>query len=92
MTLTDAFAGFAISGDQVKSQSDGTANYNGTKWRGTLTNLVPGNGYFYKSTESGRTLIFPSSAKAAAPKAGQTLNSIIEKELPTEKLIDYRSK
>ena len=63
MSVTNAFAGFAVSGDVVTSKSQ-TTTYNGTKWRGTLTNLESGVGYIYKSNASvDRTLVFPSSAK-----------------------------
>ena len=63
-SLTNAFVGFAISGDQVKSKSNGSSTYNGSNWRGTLTTLEPGQGYIFKSTDpSNRTLIFPTSAK-----------------------------
>ena len=60
MTITNAFAGFPVSGDVVKSASNGQAAWNGRMWVGGLLNLVPGNGYIYKSnaTES-RTFTFP---------------------------------
>jgi hypothetical protein len=62
MTPTDAFAGFAINGDQISSKTQ-KATYN-TRWRGALTNLVPGQGYIYNSAAVGnRTLIFPTSKK-----------------------------
>ena len=64
MSLTEAFEGFAVSGDMVKSKDNGNAIYNGTTWVGSLDTLVPGEGYIYKSnaTES-RTLIFPASTR-----------------------------
>ena len=63
MTLSDAFAGFAVSGDMVTGQS-GTATYNGTRWRGVISTLEPGQGYVYTSGVTGiRTLTFPASAK-----------------------------
>ena len=63
MTLTEAFAGFAVSGDMVRSQSDGSATYTGI-WRGSLNTLVPGQGYIYKSVATGtRTFTFPTVAK-----------------------------
>ena len=63
ISLTNAFAGFAISGDQVKSKDNGSSTYT-NRWRGTLTTLEPGQGYIFKSTDpSNRTLIFPTSAK-----------------------------
>ena len=52
MTLTDAFAGFAVNGDMVVSQSNGSATYTGGRWRGSLTTLEPGQGYNYKSASS----------------------------------------
>jgi len=62
MTLSEAFAGFAVSGDKVKSQTT-TGNYNGSLWRPSFS-LVPGKGYMYISNTPGtRTFIFPASAK-----------------------------
>ena len=52
MTLTDAFVGFAVNGDMVVSQSNGSATYTGGRWRGSLTTLEPGQGYNYKSASS----------------------------------------
>ena len=64
MTVADAFAEFeAVSGDMIKSKGAYTI-YNGTRWRGALTTLVPGQGYVFNSVASGeRTLVFPTSAK-----------------------------
>ena len=63
MTITDAFAGFAVSGDEVRAKDDGIAKYVGTRWRGALTDLVPGQGYIYNSAVSGnRTFTFPTSS------------------------------
>ena len=63
-SLNDAFAGFAVNGDVVKSKSNGIATYNGTQWRGTLNMLVPGQGYIYKSNVQGdRTFTFPTGTK-----------------------------
>ena len=62
MLISDAFAGFAVSGDQVKSMNGGVTTYNGTRWRGALTHLVPGQGYIYNSAVSeSRTFSFPTS-------------------------------
>ena len=61
MTLTEAFAEFAVNGDMVKAQS-GSATYTHGQWRGTtLTTLEPGKGYIYQSnvTET-RTFYFPT--------------------------------
>jgi len=60
MTLTNAFAGFALNGDVLKAKS-GTAQYSRGRWMGTqVTTLVPGQGYIYKSNSAqNRTLVFP---------------------------------
>jgi hypothetical protein len=65
MSLTNAFAGYnATSGDVIKAKNDGVANYVGTRWRGGLTNLQPGQGYIYNSKATGNnTLVFPSPSK-----------------------------
>jgi len=64
MTLENAFAGFAVNGDKIYSQT-GSATYNRGRWQGsTLTELQPGKGYLYKSAASGsRTFVFPVSAR-----------------------------
>jgi hypothetical protein len=61
MTVANAFAGFAVNGDKVTSRTASTS-YNGTRWRGTFSNLEPGQGYIYNSaaTES-RTFVFPTA-------------------------------
>ena len=70
MTVAEAFAGFAVNGDQVSSQGNGSTTYNGSRWRGQLTNLVPGQGYNYKSAATeDRTFTFPGSASKAAPSS-----------------------
>ena len=63
MSLTNAFAGFAVEGDMIKSK-DGTATYTRGRWVGTsLTTLEPGKGYIYKSSVTdNRTLTFPTSS------------------------------
>ncbi|MBO6026518.1 MAG: hypothetical protein J6P73_04650, partial [Bacteroidales bacterium] len=59
MTVTNAFAGFAVTNDKVQSQLQ-NANYNGTRWIGQLRNLEPGKGYIYNSASTGnRTFTFP---------------------------------
>lgn len=61
MSVTDAFAGFAlVNGDMVKTTT-GQATYNNGRWRGALNTLEPGIGYIFKSAASvteDRTLIF----------------------------------
>ena len=63
MSVSDAFAGFAVNGDKVKSRNN-NSQYQGGSWRGQLTTLVPGQGYMYISnTQGDRTFTFPTSAK-----------------------------
>ena len=60
MTVTNAFAGFAVNGDIIRSKT-AFAVYTGTKWRGTLQNLTPGQGYVYESAiNDDRIFVFPS--------------------------------
>ena len=63
MPLSEAFVGFPATQDVVKSKA-ASATWNGQRWVGQLTNLVPGQGYIYKSSQSGdRTFTFPTGAK-----------------------------
>ena len=63
MTVSDAFAGFAVNGDKVKSRNNNTQYLRGL-WRGLLTTLVPCQGYIYISnTQETRTFTFPISTK-----------------------------
>ena len=64
MSLTDAFAGFAVNGDKILSKTS-SATYNRNRWQGQgLTNLEPGNGYIYKSNSTeDRPFVFPTNAK-----------------------------
>ena len=63
MTVTDAFAGFAVNNDVVKSKAQ-NASYTRGRWNGALQTLEPGQGYIYKSAATGnRTFTFPTSAK-----------------------------
>ena len=63
MTVSNAFAGFAVNGDKVKSRNNNT-QYIGNSWRGQLNTLVSGQGYMYISnTEGTRTFTFPISTK-----------------------------
>jgi len=49
MTLTEAFRGFAVNGDEIKSKT-GNSIYYRNRWMGTtFTILEPGQGYIYKS-------------------------------------------
>ncbi len=63
MSLDNAFMGFAVSGDAVKSQN-GLSIFNGTTWRGGFSMFELGKGYIYKScVENDRTFTFPAGAK-----------------------------
>ena len=63
MSVAEAFAGFAVNGDQIKSMSQ-SAQYRSNRWRGQLTTLEPGVGYIYVSNAQGdRVFTFPASAK-----------------------------
>ena len=58
-SVATAFAGFPVTGDNVKSKDSGQATWNGVMWLGALKNLVPGTGYLYISKASGdKTLTF----------------------------------
>ena len=61
MSVSNAFAGFAVNGDKVKSRNN-NSQYIGGSWRGQLTTLVPGQGYMYISNlQEPRTFTFPAS-------------------------------
>ena len=68
MTLANAFNGFAINGDMVKSQSS-TATYIRNRWNGAF-DLVPGKGYIYQTSETEqRIFTYPTNtSKSAQPK------------------------
>ena len=59
MTISNAFAGFAINGDVIKSRTTNSSYING-QWRGGLNTLEPGRGYIYKSNApDDRIFTFP---------------------------------
>ena len=63
MTPADAFAGFAVQGDKIKSKT-ATAVYNRGQWGNQIPTLEPGQGYIYISNSQGtRVFTFPASAK-----------------------------
>jgi hypothetical protein len=62
MTLTNAFAGFAVNGDQINAQTN-SAIYTRGRWQGNISELQSGKGYVYKAASGSRTLVFPSNAK-----------------------------
>ena len=63
ISLADALAELeAEDGDVIKSQRD-FAMYDGYEWTGTLTALVPGEGYMYRSLASGtKSFHYPTAA------------------------------
>ena len=67
MTISNAFAGFAVSGDMITSKTQ-YASYTGTRWRGTLTTLEPGKGYVYKSATTGDRVFVFSMSKGRSDK------------------------
>ena len=68
MSLSDAFAGFAVSNDNVRSKGNGFANYT-NKWKGGLTTLVPGQGYVYTSpSTTARVFTYPINRNSAPEK------------------------
>ena len=82
MSVTNAFAGFAVNGDVIKSRN-ATSTYVRNRWSGGVQNLTPGQGYIYVSGQTeDRPLVFPTSASKAAPttvqmpKATRDANSV----------------
>lgn len=72
MTVADAFAGFAVRGDIITSQS-AFAFYTGSTWRGTLATLEPGQGYIYHSAVSEeRTFVFQEPQNQAGSGSAAT--------------------
>ena len=65
MAIQDAFEGFATNGDILRSQ-DGYTTYNGTRWRGNISILVPGQGYIYNSTTNKDDFYYPTNTSKAA--------------------------
>ena len=71
MTVSDAFAGFAIQNDKVNAQNGKNTTYNGTRWRGTMTTLEPGQGYvFYGAGTESRTFVYPTPSKRVVGESG----------------------
>ena len=69
MTIQEALAGFTpLAGDVISSQTNGSATYLNGQWRGTLTTLIPGKGYMYKSMD-GTTRSFVFGGDANDPSA-----------------------
>jgi hypothetical protein len=63
MSVNNAFAGFPVNGDIIKSNGDGAAAFYGVMWIGGLNTLNPGKGYIYKSNaQESRTFVFGTNA------------------------------
>ena len=62
LTVNQAMANYTpTQGDKIMFNNQ-FSTYNGTSWVGTLSQLVPGNGYIYKSNATtSQTLIFHSA-------------------------------
>ena len=61
ISLSDAFAGFAVNGDVVKGQGISSIYRNG-RWSGQLETLEPGKGYIFQSAVSNdRTYTYPGN-------------------------------
>ena len=63
MALSDAFAGFAVAGDKITSKNGNATCLGNNRWRGSLTTLVPGQGYIYKSATGGEFTYPTGSSK-----------------------------
>ena len=65
MQPAEAFAGFAVTNDVVKSKTGSTKRLANGSWRGTnFPGLEPWKGYYYNSAATTtRTLVFPAPAK-----------------------------
>ena len=63
-TLLDAFTGFAVNADVVKSSS-GNSVFSRGNWNGGVSLLEPGKGYIYISAPNSqnRVLTYPTSSK-----------------------------
>jgi hypothetical protein len=71
MSVSNAFAGFAVSGDMVKSK-DAFSSYNGRTWRGSFP-MEPGQGYIYRSNaQEDKTFTYPTSTSKGAQEKDKT--------------------
>ena len=89
MTLTEAFAGFSNNQDAVKSKNNGTSSWNGRRWMGSLSTLVPGQGYIYNSkADTDKPFVYPTSSKKSySHNTGISLNkkTVTLKDLKIQK-------
>ena len=63
MNINQALSGYTATQDDKIILGNKFATFNGNSWTGTLRELVPGNGYIYKSNASGNTELTFSSGK-----------------------------
>ena len=73
--LSDALKDFnPKEGDQIKSYSNGFAQYSNNEWQGSLATMIPGQGYMYKSNNSTKYVYYnvPETGSRAALKANVT--------------------
>ena len=64
MSLTNAFDGFAVNGDGIRSATLNN-RYSRNRWSNNgLTTLEPGQGYIYTIEGGARTLIYPTNTKS----------------------------
>jgi hypothetical protein len=90
ISLSDALSGFAAEpNDQIKSKNDGFSTYvvygNAALWYGSLNELVPGQGYMYKSNSGqSKTLVYQNSRGEAPVSHVSTESNLFQ---PSEK--DY---
>ena len=88
LDVETAFANFnAEEDDQLKSRNNGYTDFDGDEWFGTLSTLVPGQGYMYWSEGTGtKTLIISTGAKGrrAYPNFGNLPKPQLKEVTPTD--------
>ena len=74
MEIDEALGDFTpVQGDMIKSKSNGITTYNGTSWRGNLTQFMPGQGYKYFSTRNEAiTFVFAQAPSSYVTTADPT--------------------
>lgn len=93
MTVTNAFANFnAVPNDRVTSSISTFSTYNGSRWRGTLSNLEPGKGYIlYSASTDTRQLTFPTGTRQTSQLQVKKLTSTIQPMPQVSKKADFRT-
>lgn len=77
--LSDIFqAGDFTKGDRIVSKDSGFAEYNGEAWEGSLTTIVPGEGYLFYNAQSA-DLIVSLFAEAILGKPTDQGNNVVAK-------------